>query len=570
MNNNTFNPCVIIPCYNHGHTMEAVLLSLQPFNLPCIIVDDASSEPTASMLKNLAQCYPWVTLIRHQTNQGKGGAVLTAFDVAFGQKYTHAIQIDADGQHQLTDIPKLIQKAKDNPTALISGAPIYDDSVPKSRLYGRYITHFWVWLETLSFSIKDSMCGFRVYPVTTMHTLAKKHRLGKRMDFDIEVMVRLYWQNTPIYFIPTKVIYPENGLSHFDALKDNVRISWMHTRLFFSMLPKMPYLLLHKQKPEANKHWSKTKERQGLWGMRFLLKSYCLFGSTVFKCLLYPVICYFWLTGSNQKKASEAYLAKIKHFAQTQGKTIPSDLSSFKHFMHFAGSILDKLSSWLGKMSHQDVVFPQKATYLAQKEKKEGTLILCSHLGNIEVCRALGEMGSKVKINALVFTQHAKGFNQVLKEINPQSSINLIEVTDIGPDTIILLQQKLEQGEWIAIVGDRTPVSQYHRQETERIIWSSFLGEKAPFPQGPFILAATLKCPVFLMFGLKPANQYIIYFEEFANPLTLPRQTRQASLQAAVDLYAKKLEEHCLISPLDWFNFYPFWQLNLPSKKDHE
>ena len=201
--------------------------------------------------------------------------------------FSHAVQVDADGQHAIEDIPALLALSQQHPEALISGQPIYDDSIPRSRLYGRWITHVWVWIETLSLQLKDSMCGFRVYPVTPTLQLAQRVPLGKRMDFDTEVMVRLYWQGHRSYFLPTRVTYPQDGLSHFDALKDNVRISWMHTRLFFGMLPRIPSLLFRRR----NVHWAEQKEVKGLWGMRLMLRVWQLLGRGAFSLLLKP----WWL-----------------------------------------------------------------------------------------------------------------------------------------------------------------------------------------------------------------------------------------------------------------------------------
>ena len=161
---------------------------------------------------------------------------------------SHAIQIDADGQHDLNDVDQLVARSKLYPKALVSGQPIYDESISKGRYYGRFITHFWVYIETLSFALKDTMCGFRVYPLDAYITLINSTRLGNKMDFDIEVMVKLYWQGTPVEFIKTKVHYPENGISHFNVWDDNVLISKMHTRLFFGMLWRLPRLIVNKFK----------------------------------------------------------------------------------------------------------------------------------------------------------------------------------------------------------------------------------------------------------------------------------------------------------------------------------
>jgi len=215
--------------------MASVLSRLAPFALPCIVVDDGSDNKTQDQLKRLAQQHSWVSLKRLPENRGKGAAVMAAMKYAQQQGYSHALQVDADGQHQLADVSTLLNEAQAFPESLISGKPVYDSSVPKSRLYGRYVTHFWVWIETLSFSLKDSMCGFRVYPLKASLAVMQQSAIGERMDFDTEIMVRLYWQGTRSRFIDTRVIYPVDGLSHFDAIKDNLRISWMHTRLFLGM-----------------------------------------------------------------------------------------------------------------------------------------------------------------------------------------------------------------------------------------------------------------------------------------------------------------------------------------------
>lgn len=240
--------CFVIPNYNHVNVIDNVIAELCDYAFPIIMVDDASDQQAKSLFSVLEQKYPLLTLITHTQNSGKGGAVQTGLNYAHKNGFSHAIQIDADGQHDLTDIKKLVTLANNNPRAVVSCCPIYDNSVPTHRYLARYLTHVWVWIETLSFSIVDSMCGFRVYPLKETNELINTINLGKRMDFDPEILVRLYWRNVPIVFLPSQVIYPENGLSHFKPLEDNVRISWLHTRLFFGMLLRFPKLIFHKVK----------------------------------------------------------------------------------------------------------------------------------------------------------------------------------------------------------------------------------------------------------------------------------------------------------------------------------
>ena len=239
-----FNPCIVIPVYNHEHAIGAVLRAVMQHGLPCILVDDGSSPECACVLEALAAADPSrVTLVRHALNQGKGGAVLTAFRRAAARGFTHVLQIDADGQHCADDIPRFIGRACAQPHAVIAGCPLYDESVPALRLYARYLTHVWVWINTLSFAVRDSMCGFRVYPVAPVVALADRVALGRRMNFDIEILVRLYWDGLEVCNFPTRVGYPSDGVSHFKAWTDNLLITRMHTTLFFGMLLRFPALL---------------------------------------------------------------------------------------------------------------------------------------------------------------------------------------------------------------------------------------------------------------------------------------------------------------------------------------
>lgn len=560
----TFSPCILIPCYNHGAMIATVLTRLAPFGLPCILVDDGSDAATQTVLDRLAAENSTLTLVRLAENAGKGAAVMHGMQVAAQAGFTHAVQVDADGQHAIEDIPALLALAQQHPEALISGQPVYDASIPRSRLYGRWITHVWVWIETLSLQLKDSMCGFRVYPIAPTLQLAQHATLGRRMDFDTEVMVRLYWQGHPSYFVPTRVTYPQDGLSHFDAFKDNVRISLMHTRLFFGMLPRIPSLL-GRRSPQ---HWARQKEVKGLWGMRLMLLVWRVLGRRAFTLLLYPVVGVYWLTATTARHASQHWLARVREQLRVRQKPVPANLTSYQHFLRFGQVMLDKIASWRGELHvGRDITFTPGAEALLDLRNPQGKLLLASHLGDVEACRALAQLNSSKVINALVFSDNAKRFKQIMEEMAPQAGLNLMPVTDIGPDTAMLLKEKLDRGEWIAIVGDRIAVNPQRGGEW-RICWSRFMGQPAPFPQGPFILASILRCPVDLIFALRQQGKLHIHCEPFADPLLLPRDDRQNALQQTIDRYAERLEHYALQSPLDWFNFFDFWQL--PDSKDKE
>jgi len=549
---------LVIPNYNHQAAIEKTLESLAELELHCYLVNDGSDDETRHLLISLANKYSWITLLHHPFNRGKGAAVTTGLRAAYKDGYSHALQVDADGQHNLDDIPAMIAKAEANPKALISGLPQYDESVPKSRFYARYLTHFWVWVETLSFDIQDSMCGFRVYPLSATEKLFLSRALGERMDFDIEVLVRLHWAGVEVIHLPTQVIYPEGGISHFQGLWDNLRISGMHTRLFFGMLKRLPQRFI---KNNRDTHWSGVAERGSYWGIKLLAASYKLGGHWLCRAIMYPVIFYFFLTGRSTREASLTFLKQVKSYdpqqPQLQGNV--GWRHSLKHFLAFGNAALDRIDAWCDRIQLNQVDFPDRALLADQLAAGQGAVLLVSHLGNLELCRAISVHQKRVKVNVMVLTENAENFNRVLKQLSPDSSLNLIQVTDLGPTTSMLLQQKIEEGELVVIAGDRTSSN-----TQGRVIYAPFMGKNAPFPQGPFILAGLLDCPVYLMFCLREQGRYRVHLETFSNTLKGPRAGRMQRLEDAVNNYSSRLEYYARREPLQWFNFFDFW------RKDNE
>lgn len=245
MSGGAFSPVAVIPVYNHPDTIGRMVDAVRAHGLPCVLVDDGSEARCAAVLDALAGREA-VTLVRLPRNQGKGGALMAGLRAARRLGHSHALQIDADGQHDAADVPRFLALARARPEAVICGTPRYDASVPRGRLYGRYATHVWVWINTLSLQIRDSMCGFRVYPLAPVVALLDEAALGRRMDFDTEVLVRLHWRGVAIVNLPTRVTYPADGVSHFRLWRDNLLLARMQARLFAGMLWRAPRLLWRK------------------------------------------------------------------------------------------------------------------------------------------------------------------------------------------------------------------------------------------------------------------------------------------------------------------------------------
>lgn len=239
----TFTPCIVIPVYNHEEAVGTILLQLLPFGYPVLLVNDGSRPSCQATLESLAASHANVDLLQLPVNRGKGAAVKAGLQHAHQRGFSHALQIDADGQHSPADVERFMSAGQQQPEAIICGCPIYDDSVPALRYYARYLTHVWIWINSLSFSIKDSMCGYRLYPLPKSIALLNAEATGNRMDFDSEIMVRWVWRRGQVVNLPTAVSYPLDGISHFAPWRDNYLISKMHAKLFFGMLLRAPKIV---------------------------------------------------------------------------------------------------------------------------------------------------------------------------------------------------------------------------------------------------------------------------------------------------------------------------------------
>lgn len=543
--------CAVIPVYNHHTCLEQIVAVLLANQLPCILVDDGSDATTKHEIKSIQQHHPQVELLSLPENRGKGAAVMAGLARASERGFSHAMQVDADGQHALEDIPAMLDLSRKYPDCLVSGLPIFDESIPAVRFYGRNLTHAMVILETLSFQLRDTMCGFRVYPVEPMMMLSKRISLGLRMDFDTDSMVRLYWSGTGSVFLPTKVHYPKNGISHFRMISDNARMTWLHIRLLLGMLIRMPKLIYRKTSGKQHRDWAQIGERGSLLGLRFIGFIDRSMGRFASLLILYPVTAYFFLTHPRARRAS-------RRFLKAAG-TKPTLTNRFSHFMHFSVSILDKVASWHDP-ARLKVEFPQHDMLLAEVTHGQGVLLLSAHLGNTEVARAISATDPYFRCTSLVYTANAKKVNAMLELTNAASRNSVIQVQTIGPDTAVMLREKITTGESVVCMGDRTPVS-----ADSPVVKVEFLGRPAPFAIGPYVLAHLLECPVFLFFCLYHEHGYRIHMEPFAERICLPRKGRLDAAAIWAGRYAQRLAHYAVRFPLQWYNFYDFWAENVTS-----
>lgn len=549
----TFKACAIVPSRNHHLVMGEIVRKLRAAGLPVFVIDDGSDEPARSVLEALNAPASGVTVHRFDVNQGKGGAVGKGIALASEAGFTHAVQVDADGQHDLTALDGLLAAARAHPGCLITGSPVFDTTIPAARRIGRWLTHVWVSVELLSFQIIDTMCGFRVYPVAPVKAVLAEEFVGRGMDFDIEIVVRLAWRGVAPVVVPVRVAYPDGNTSNFDVLRDNWRITCMHTRLILALLTRLPQVWRHRRRPSpTSSGWFALAERGMLWGLHLSAGIYRLAGPRVCTAMLLPVVLYFYVSGTEQRRASLQFLRRA--FVARGEAHEPGWHDSFRHFRDFTHKAVETFGGWV-EGAGSCIVDPSSLPELERASAdRRGLVLVVSHLGNVELSRALLDPAYRSRITVLVHTRHAANYNRVLRRFSPDAAVNTIQVEEIGPDTMIALKDVVDRGGWVAIAGDRTPI-----HAGQRVSHARFLGHEAPFPQGPYILGHLLDCPVYALFCLREGRQHRVHFERLVERVNLEPRRKEAGLAALSTQYAKRLEEFCLRDPYQWYNFYDFW-----------
>ncbi|WP_211232090.1 LpxL/LpxP family acyltransferase [Pseudoduganella violaceinigra] len=300
----------------------------------------------------------------------------------------------------------------------------------------------------------------------------------------------------------------------------------------------------------APRHWAAINEVSFVAGMRLLFWTFRVFGRWPFRAMLYPVLCWYLLAAPRARRVSGDYLRRVAAYAP-----VPR-LGVLRHFAAFAESILDKMLLWGGLYDTRAVTVHGDQTIQRMLAQGQGGLLLCSHLGNLELSRVLSLGYPDVKITVLVHTRHAQAFNRLLARLNPASAMNLVQVTDMDAAMAMQLSERVARGELVVMAADRVPVA-----DQPRVATADFLGAPAPFPIGPYVLAGVLQCPVYLIFPLQRDGRSELHFELFSERVRLPRKARAAALQECAQRYAARLQHYCVQAPLQWFNFYDFWHL---------
>lgn len=246
-------PLILIPTYNTGPILRETVANALSLGLPLWLVVDGSTDGSPDLINDLeTSSVPDFRILKLEKNSGKGSAVLYGLREALAAGYTHVLTMDADGQHPAASVSKFFEWSAAHPEAAIFGRPVFDASAPALRVNGRKISNFWANLETLGWGIDDSLFGMRLYPAAPLLEVMEATSFARRFDFDPEVAVRLAWHGVPILNLPTPVRYPskeEGGISQFRYLRDNTLLTWMHARLLFGFIIRLPLLVFRGGNP---------------------------------------------------------------------------------------------------------------------------------------------------------------------------------------------------------------------------------------------------------------------------------------------------------------------------------
>lgn len=549
-----FKPIVLIPTYNHHKELPSMIEKIQSHDIDILIVNDGSDECIGKILSEIATKAD-VKLLGLKRNGGKGAAVKAGIRYASRNGYSHCIQIDADGQHDTSDLPHILDLARKEPQRLILGNPVFDlSTAPKNRILGRKITNFWIAVETMSLDIKDGLCGYRCYPVAPTMEVISKAKTGDRMDFDPEILVRLRWHGVKIRSFDTKVNYLDNEPSNFDVVADNVRISWLFMKLFWIALAVVIQKKIFRKRSGSD--WAETKERGNKFGIYITFIFYKLLKKRLTMIILQPVLTYFFATDKRGREASVKYLDKVyrKSFSKLIFK--PGLISSFAHYNSFASSMLDQVGI---RMSGKSNTF--KISLSGYEEVKDlirsnkGAIFIGAHFGNFDVIRLLAkEPGMKLKV--LMYRKHAQMINSLFSSIRKEKGEEVIEIESINAASACMLSEYVQNGGFLGILADRVPPG-----SENRVVRFPFFGEEARFPQGPWILAGILKCPVIFFYAASTGTEeYEIHFEKLFDTVSISSGNRGRDIRKYLGEYINRLENACCSFPYQWYNFYNFWQ----------
>ena len=534
-----FRPLVVIPSKDNAGTVGQVAASCRAQGLDVVVVDDGSDDGTGEA----ARAVPGVTVLTHPVNLGKGAALNTAFHHAWARGFTHALCLDADGQHDPADLPRFVAACRADPWAIQAGVRDMGTAPGRSQ-FGRRFSNWWTWVET-GHHLGDTQCGYRAYPLEPVLSLG----LGDgRYEWEVEVLVRALWRGIAVRDIACGVFYPpeDERRSSFRPFWDNLRISLLNTRLCL-IHAWSPWTWINRI-PPPGAAW-RGRHLGNLWGWSFFLGMIRLLGRRPTYAAMAVMASFYLLFAGSHRAGVLAYLRR----ARAAGVRVSTGWAgAWRVFFAFACSLVDRFALLARgpegfRIVHEDTARAKEVL------RERGAIFLTAHLGNPDLgAMALQTVEYQRPVHVLQFTAGDDPYMALLRRyLGPQAPrvISLNEGAELASLEAI---RALRAGGILALKGDRVV--------DERTVEVSLLGAPARLPTGPFLLAALSGAPLFVLGCFKEGpDAYRVIAGEPWELRFSTRAGREAELAAWAQRFAAQLEAWIRRYPTQWYNFHDPW-----------
>lgn len=534
-------PVVLIPTKDNVGTVGDVARRSTAYGLPVFVVDDGSTDGSGR-----AAAEGGATVFTHPKNLGKGAALLTGMREAAARGYSHVICLDADGQHDPSDIPAYVAAIEKEPVAIFAGVRDLS-TAPEISRFGRRFSNFWIYVET-GWKVADSQCGFRSYPIGPTLSLGLG---GGRYELEVEVLSRALWDGIPVRDIPCKVYYPpaEERVSSFRPFKDNARISWANALLVAERILWPPRWFMRLRPPS---YWDgRSRGTSGGWRLALLAKR--LLGRRFAYALGTVLAAWYVFFAPSARRGLESYRARAL-------PALSPLVASFRVFRSFSHAIMDRLT-----FTEEG---PAAFTYTREGAEHlvgaftevRGAIVLTAHVGNVEVSAGPGGNADRMKkLHVLRFEAPGDHGRAILAEMPEAWRPKVIAVNAGEGFSAMTAVRALREGAVVAMMGDRLI--------DDRSVVVDFLGAPCRFPSGPWLLAALARVPVIVAgsFSEGPGQYRLIAFPPIH--CAFDRKTpRDEQIQAWAQTYAHHIEALVRRYPTQYYNFHDVWAAVPPTR----
>lgn len=531
-----FRPLVVVPTKDNAPTVGDVVQQSVALGYDVVVVDDGSSDGSGDRARAAG-----ATVLVHPVNLGKGAALLTALRWADTNGYSHIVALDADGQHYPADIPKFVEAARAEPSAIVAGTRDMRTAPGRSK-FGQRFSNFWIWAET-GWTVEDSQCGFRVYPVAPVLALGLR---GGRYEFEVDVVVRGLWAGIPVLDLACNVFYPpkEERQTSFRPFVDISRITLLNLRLLAERIVWPPRWRRHRSLRSTRWQDHHHGSFLGWWVVVMLIRWTGRWPAYV---VATGLAGWFALFAGRPRRAVEQYGRRIGR------STFGSRWLAVRVFHAFSLSLVDRFL--LLTRGADQFVFDRSEQVLAAYQAADagnGLVVLSGHVGNPDLGAAAFHGRITRPVNVLQYAGKSDPYARLVREIAPERAPTMISINDDAQHASILAIRALRRGEIVAIKADRTVDT--------RTVEVPFLGGTIAIPTGPFLIAALSGAPTILLGCFKEsATRYRVLATPAMVLAFSGRDSRDADIARWARDFASQLERWVKEYPEQWYQFHDPW-----------